>query len=484
MISTVPQVHHLIGGEAVPGRHTFEVKDPGRPADVVAVVAEGDAEHVDRAVVAAGAASGVWAGMALGDRLKLLTDGLAAVESIADELAATLVHENGALLREAQMDVNRAVALSRSMFAIAEDHLADHVLDGPADVITVLKQPVGIVGMVVPWNSPMVLAASKVAPALAAGNTVILKPSPEAPVALTRAMATLAAFLPPGVLNVVNSAGGAGPTLSAHPDVRKMSFTGSTQVGRAVMSAAAGNLKRVSLELGGNDAAVILDDVDLEASVDALASGVFTRAGQICFAIKRIYVARSRHDELVDALCARVDRYVVGHGMSEGVDFGPLINARQAERVIDLVDRALVGGAKVHELGRLSDEAAESGGHYLRPVVVTGVDQSAELVSTEQFGPAIPVIPFGNVDEAVTLANDSEFGLASSVWSSDPEKAFAVAARLQAGSTFVNSHNVWSLSFDMPFGGVKQSGIGRERTALGFDEYIEHHAIRVPKHTT
>jgi len=482
-VSAPEQVPNLIGGARVAGRSWFDVTDPGRPHRVVGQAADGGAEHVDRAVQAAAEAGAAWAAAPVKDRVIALEAGLARFSAAADDLAVTLVQENGALLREAQLDVQRSIELAGDLARRAITHLLPQVVEDGSSSITVLRKPVGPVGMVVPWNSPMVLATSKVAPALAAGNTVILKPSPEAPLALTRAMELLASELPPGVLNVVNSAGTAGPALSGHPGVRKMSFTGSTQVGRDVMAAAARNIKRVSLELGGNDPAILLDDVDIEASIDSLARGVFTRAGQICFGVKRIYVDRSRFDEFVDALCTHVDDYVCGYGLDSGSTYGPIINARQRDRVLGMINAARDAGAQVRTLGRIDEQAERDGGYYLRPSVVTGVPQSSPLVAEEQFGPVIPVIPFDGIDQAVALANDSEYGLASSVWSADLDAAVSVASRLEAGCSFINSHNIWSLSFDMPFGGVKQSGLGRERTELGLDEYVETQAIRVPRPT-
>lgn len=480
-MSAPDRIPNLIGGQRVAGDGWFDVADPGRPGQVVGQAAEGGAAHIDRAVDAAAAAGADWASTAVADRVAALEDGLERLAGASSDLAVTLVRENGGLLRECELDIQRSIELTTDIAHRAIEHLAPQRVDDERSTIEVLRQPIGPVGMVVPWNSPMVLAASKVAPALAAGNTVVLKPSPEAPLTLTLAMELLASALPPGVINVVNSAGAAGPALSAHPGIRKLSFTGSTQVGREVMGAAAHNVKRVSLELGGNDAAILLDDVDINASLRALALGVFTRAGQICFGVKRIYVARSRFDEFVDAFCAHVDTFVVGYGLDASSTFGPMINERQRQRVRGMVAAARDAGATVRTLGRIDPEAERAGGYYLRPSVVTGIPQSSALVAEEQFGPAIPVLPFDDVDEAVRLANDSEFGLASSVWSADLDAAAAVARRLEAGCTFINEHNIWSLSFDMPFGGVKQSGLGRERTELGLDEYVETHAIRIPK---
>lgn len=481
-MSAPRRIPNLIGGERADGEVWFDIIDPGKPDHVVGQAVNSGADHVDLAVKAALVAGPKWAVTPVSERSALIEAGLARMADAAEDLAQTLVTENGALLREARMDVQRSIELSRDMNQRALDRVQPQVIEEENHTITILQKPVGVVGMVVPWNSPMVLAASKVAPALATGNTIVLKPSPEAPIALTLALELLASELPAGVLNVVNSAGGgAGPALSEHPDIRKMSFTGSTEVGRHVMSAASANVKRVSLELGGNDAAILLDDVDIQASVEALAFGVFTRAGQICFGVKRIYVARSRYNEFVEALCAHVDNYVCGYGLDPDSTYGPIINARQIDRLNALIADAEEAGATVRTLGRISERAKRDGGFYMLPTVVTNIPQSAALVTEEQFGPVIPVIAFDDDEQAIELANDSEFGLASSVWSADQGHALSVAAQLDAGCTFINSHNIWSLSFEMPFGGTKQSGLGRERTELGLDEYLESHAIRAPR---
>jgi aldehyde dehydrogenase len=247
------------------------------------------------------------------------------------------------------------------------------------------------------------------------------------------------------------------------------------------MAAAAGNVKSVSLELGGNDAAVVLDDADFDAIMPALCRGIFMRAGQICLAVKRVYVPRSRFDELVEKMCQIVDAYQVGYGLDERTTFGPVINADALRRLEHLLERTRAAGATVRELGKKIDPSAWDKGYYMLPQVVTDVAPDAELVQVEQFGPVVPLVAYDDVDEAVAMANGTEYGLCSSVWSTDEQRALGVARRFEAGVTFVNGHGLQYLSFDMPLGGVKQSGLGRERAALGIEEYVEEHVIRVAK---
>ncbi|GAA1382136.1 aldehyde dehydrogenase family protein [Pseudonocardia kongjuensis] len=474
----VRHVRHLVGGAELDGETSFEVRDPGRTADLVATVADGGAELVDRAVRAAEEGFRAWSAVGLDERLAVLGRAADLLDTLVDDLAPVLTRENGGLLVETRTDLVRGIAVLRSTLAVADGHLRPSVTESPTERLLIEKAPIGVAGLVVPWNSPIVLAMSKVAPALAAGNAIVLKPSPEAPVVLTAVLAALAGTLPAGTVNVVNSSGPAGPALTAHPAVRKVSFTGSTAVGREVLRSAADTVKRVSLELGGNDPAIVLDDADFADVVPDLCRGAFTRAGQICFAVKRVYVPRARYAEFLDAVRAELAGYVVGHGLDEGVSFGPLISARQRDAVRGLVERTRAAGAVVEELGSFTHDGLADEGYFLRPALVHGGRPDDEVVTCEQFGPVLPVLPYDTVDEAVALANDSEYGLAGSVWSADPAAATEVARRLEAGCVFVNSHNVWSLSFDMPFGGVKQSGIGRERTALGLQEYVEDRAIR------
>ncbi|HEY3882554.1 MAG TPA: aldehyde dehydrogenase family protein [Trebonia sp.] len=471
----------LIGGEPVTGRAVFEVRDPGRTSDVVALAEEGGPEHADAAVAAAARAAAGWRNTDSPERGLVLAEAADLAESAAERLAPLLSRENGGTLRESTMDLLRGTALLRDFVALAPGFLAPRTADTPEHWLSVEKAPVGVTALIVPWNSPVVLTVSKLAPALLAGNTVVVKPSVLAPAALTEYLRLLADLLPPGVLNVVQGDAEAGQALVAHPDVRKVSFTGSVAVGQQIMAAAAGNLKKVSLELGGNDAAVVLDDADFDAAVPRLCQGAFTRAGQICFAVKRVYVPQRRFAEFYEQLCAVADGYRVGYGLDEQTTFGPLISGRELTRVRGLADRARAAGGQVRELGRATDAVDWDGGHYLRPAVVRGLAPDAELVAVEQFGPLLPVLPYRDDDEAVALANGTEYGLASSVWGTDTDRAVAVARRIEAGATFVNSHNVSSLSFDMPFGGVKRSGLGRERTALGLQEYVEDHAIRLVK---
>jgi acyl-CoA reductase-like NAD-dependent aldehyde dehydrogenase len=482
--ATAPQARHvpmLIDGEPTRGRGVFEVHDPGRARHVVAVVEDAGPEHVDAAAAAAVRAAAGWRAQGVAERVRVLARAADAAEAAVEALAPLLSRENGGTLAESRMDLLRGTALLRDFLALAPGYLTPQTVDTGQHWLSIEKAPVGVVALIVPWNSPVVLTVSKLAPALLAGNTVVVKPSVLAPAALADYLRELAALLPPGVLNVVHGDAEAGQALVAHLAVRKVSFTGSVKVGQQILAAAASNLKKVSLELGGNDAAIVLDDADFAAAIPRLCQGAFTRAGQICFAVKRVYVPVRRFAEFYEQLCATVDGYRVGYGLDEQTTFGPLISAPELDRVRGLAERARAAGGEVRELGRATDTVDWETGHYMLPAVVRGLAPDAELVAVEQFGPLLPVMPYQDVDQAVAFANGTEYGLASSVWGTDIDRAIAVARRIEAGATFINSHNLSSLSFDMPFGGVKRSGLGRERTALGLQEYVEDHAIRLVK---
>ncbi|MEU3781983.1 aldehyde dehydrogenase family protein [Streptomyces sp900129855] len=474
---TVPQIGHLIGGEMSAGDFR-DLHDPGRLDDVVAQVAVGTAEDVDRAVRAAHAAFPGWRDTPVSERVRKLLAAAELVAGSAGELAPLLVREHGGVLWEAQADFALGAGTLQNNVSLAKDFLRPVQFDDAQSFISVEKVPRGVVAAIVPWNMPVVLTMMKLAPALVTGNTLVLKPSPFAPAALTLVLEKIAAGLPPGVLNVVHGEGDVGAALSGHPLVRKVVFTGGTATGRKVIESTAPTIKNITLELGGNDPAIILDDADTDAVLDRILKGVFTRSGQICFAVKRVYVPRGRYQEFADALCDRVDEYAVGHGLDQRASFGPLNNEAQYKKVLGLLERTRNSSATLLELGRKLDPSSWDNGYYVLPHVVRDVEHTAPVSCEEQFGPVIPLIAYDDEEQVVSWANDSEYGLCSSVWTTDPERGLAMARRIEAGSTFINSHSFDALDLRMPFGGVKQSGIGREWTDTALSAYVEDHAIR------
>jgi len=479
--ANTPRIGHVIGGEMTAPEGVRDVVDPGRLDDVVAQVAVGTADDVDRAVKQAHAAFAVWRRVPPGERAQKLLAAADILSGSAEELAPLLVREHGGVMWEAQTDFALGTGVLQHTASLIEDFSRPVQFDDEQSLIIVERVPRGVAAAIVPWNMPIVLAMMKLAPALATGNTMVLKPSPFAPAALTIALQRMSEAFPPGVINVVHGDAEVGEALTTHPLVRKIGFTGGTETARHVMSAAAGTIKNITLELGGNDPAIVLDDVDIESALDRKLQGIVTRTGQICFAVKRIYVPRNMYDEFVDALADRLSDIAVGHGLDPRSGFGPLNNKKQYDSVSNLIERTKNSSAKVLELGRKLDPDSWDNGYYLLPHVVRDVEHEAPVSRYEQFGPIIPVIAYDDEDQAVRWANDSEYGLGSSVWTNDYDRGLAIARQIEAGSTFINTHSFESLDLRMPFGGVKESGIGREFGEAGMREYAEEHAIRILK---
>ena len=455
------------------------VHNPARPSDVVGWYAQASAAEVDVVVATAAAAAPVWGGLGGAERGRLLAAAADALDAGIAERAELLTREQGKVLWESQLDVGGAPRLLRYYADLAGAVDAEEVVRDGRGTTVVRRVPIGPTVVIVPWNYPIYLCMMVLAPALAAGNPVIVKPSEFAPLALTETLAVLAAQLPPGVVNVVPGAGPeAGAALVSHPLVRKVLFTGGTRTGRSVLRDAAENITSVSLELGGNDPALVLESAAVDDDlVREIRRSVYTCTGQVCFNIKRIYVHRSRYDEFVDRFKAAVDEIVVGDGLHPESTIGPLNNRRQWESVRALVAETERQGGNVDVLGRAHSEARWDEGYFMLPSVITGVGQEASVVGCEQFGPTVPVLPFDDEDQAVRMANDTDFGLAASVWSTDVDHALTVGRRIEAGSVFVNSHRVGSSDMTMPFGGMKRSGLGRNHGMWAIDECSELQAL-------
>jgi acyl-CoA reductase-like NAD-dependent aldehyde dehydrogenase len=481
MKETVEKVDLWINNALVSSNDQFEIRDPGRLSDVVAHVAKGTVEIANEAVEAAHCAFLSWRKLEVSERINKVLAAAHALEQEIPTLSSLLVREHGGLLGEALTDLNYGVGVTQFTAGIAKSYLISEVIEDENSRIEIEKVPRGVVVAIVPWNFPIVLTMMKLAPALVTGNTIVVKPSPLAPAAITQALKKMAAELPPGVINVITGDGDVGAALTSHPLVRKISFTGGIQTAKHVMSDASSTIKNITLELGGNDPAIILDDANIAELMPTLVRGIFTRSGQICFAVKRVYVPKGMYDKFYDTMCQVVDEIKVGHGLDQQATMGPVNNKVQYQFVKDLIEQAKQSNARVRELGKKLCPEEWDNGYYILPTVVRDVEHSAKLACCEQFGPVIPLIPYQSIHQAIEMANDSEFGLCSSVWSSDRKRALEVARQIEAGSTFINSHNIESLDVRMPFGGIKQSGIGREFSEVSLADYIEYHGIRYMK---
>lgn len=482
---SVGRIHLLINNEEVPTENYMEVRDPGRLSDVVGLVAKGSTQHVGMAVEAAHQAFLSWHKTPLHERMALLKQAASLLEKEASDLAVMVSRENGMLLSTTKLEITHlAISAIKNTVELAQTFFQETRVEDAQSWVSVEKRPIGVIAGIVPWNAPLVLTMQKVAPALIAGNTIVIKPSPFAPMGVSTVLKKMAALFPPGVISVIHGDADVGKALTTHPLVRKVSFTGGGRTAAHVMRDAADALKSVHFELGGNDPAIVLDDAILDEVVPKIAAGVFRRSGQVCFAIKRIYVPQHLYDSFHAKLCEYVDSFKIGHGLNEQATFGPLNNKQQYQYVQDLTARLKNSQATVSHLGTKLEPDNWENGYYLQPAVVRDVEPGQEIVTCEQFGPVIPLISYRTEEEVVEMANQTEYGLGSSVWSADPDRALRLARDLEAGMTFVNGHGQTPLGYrHMPFGGVKQSGIGRENGEVGLAEYIEYHAINLHRTT-
>jgi len=468
---------NTVNGSSVGSGEGLDVTDPATLEHIDGVDRCGPAE-VDAACQAAAAAGPKWA-RSEADRQKAM---LACAEILAaceDELAGLLTREQGKPLAQAHQELRGNVRILQWYANLEHSHVV--LRDLAEELVVATYRPVGVVGIITPWNFPVTILAMKLWAALRAGNTVVIKPAPTTPLATLRLAELVNQVLPPGVVNTVTGGAETGSLLTGHPVVGKISFTGSTASGRSVMQAAAPTLKRLTLELGGNDPALLLDDADLDAVLPTVLLGAFYNAGQVCQAIKRVYVPTAMRDEAVARLVALADtRFVVGHGLQPGVTMGPVNNGAQKQRVASLVADAEARGARVQRVGDMNHDLP---GHFVRPVIVSRIDAAAPLVTEEQFGPALPVVAYDDVEEVVDSLNAGPYGLDASVWSADADRAVEIATRLQVGQAYVNSH-AGPPEPDVPFGGVKASGFGRELGVRGLEEVSELRVLRVARTVT
>lgn len=390
-----------------------------------------------------------------------------------DELASLLSLEQGKPVAAARGEINIAIRIAR-YYATLPDR-RETIRANDRERIEAVRGPIGAVALIVPWNFPITILFMKLGPALWAGNTVVIKPAPTTPLSTLQLAALVSEALPPGVLNTVTGDATVGEALVGHADIRKVSFTGSTTTGQRVMQTAASTLKRLTLELGGNDAAIVLDDASPDEIAPRIFASAFNNAGQLCVAVKRLYVHERIYPQMVERLQQLARDLKVGPGADPSTQMGPVNNRPQFERVRDLLDDARRRGGDVFDDGRSLPDLP---GHFLRPAVVTGLDASARLVSEEQFGPALPVMSFSAVESAIAQANASQYGLGASVWSADLDRATDIAIRLEAGNLYVNHHAI-PPDPEIPFGGVKSSGFGHDLGNWGVDDFSLRRVLRV-----
>jgi acyl-CoA reductase-like NAD-dependent aldehyde dehydrogenase len=474
---TVPvEAHALVAGEWVAGRNRTEIRNPGLLSEVVGTVPVLDAGDVDRAVRAGASVQPSWAARSAADRAEIVVTAATAAAAI-EGLPALLTREQGKLLAEAAIEVGSTVAYAQHYAGLTGlSNQPERRLSDSSGFVDVHRVPLGVVALITPFNWPYALTMTKLFPALIAGNSVMVKPAPSTPLAVIAGVRAFAERLPEGLVSMLTGGVDVPQALVTHPVVRMVNFTGSTATGRLVAAAAAKTIKNVALELGGNDAAVVLDDVEITPELcQKLVDAAFVTSGQVCFALKRLYVPNPILADVVAGIGEILDAAIIGPGLAPETTMAPLHNRQQRDILAGMVDDARSRGAAVRECGTISVDP--DSGWFLRPVVASGLDDHAPLVAEEQFGPALPVLGYDTLDEAVARANGTEYGLTSSVWSADEERAATVAIRLQSGATAINNHGAGGLGIQAPFGGVKQSGVGRELSRDGLLAYTEPHAV-------
>ena len=459
-----------INGQAAAADDSFDVVNPAS-GEAFASAPNATSEHVEAAVRAARNAYDGWSKTPWGERRDALHAFAARIDADQNDLAELLVREQGKPLASAAGEVQSGIDYVRTL---ADIEIEDEVLRSTDHQRVVLRhRPLGVVSGITAWNYPIQLASSKLAMALAMGNTTIIKPSPFTPLTTLRLGELGREVFPAGVFNVLSGLDPLGAQIVEHPEISKVGFTGSGPTGRAIMRCGADSLKRLTLELGGNDAAIVLDDVDVKATAKDIFASAFENSGQLCNAIKRLYVHESIYQDMVDELAMLARDVVIGDGLDPETQLGPIQNRNQYERVIGFLDDIRATGGEIVAGGGVP----EGPGFFIEPTIVTSVAEGSRIVDEEPFGPILPIMSFSDVDEAVARANSSEFGLGGSVWSADVQRAERIARRLEVGTAWVNQHSV--LEPSLPSGGVKDSGVGVEYSKLGLLEYTVPQVINI-----
>ena len=464
---------NLIDGEMVDNGEWLEVLNPANEQVVGRVPAAGK-DELDRAVAAARRAFKTWKKTSHEERQQVVQGIAAAIKENADELFRLLTTEQGKPHAQAQQEIYGAAGLAAAQSTLTLDDVVNQ--DDDTRLSRTRRVPVGVVGGIVPWNFPIMMAIQKIVPALVAGCTIVLKPSPFTPLTTLRIAELIKDVVPAGTVNIITGEDTLGPLITEHPDIDKITFTGSTATGKKIMEGAAGDLKRITLELGGNDASIVLPDADVQKVAEQLFWSSFSNAGQVCIAAKRIYIHEDIYDDLSKAIAEYAKTVVVGDGSQQGTGVGPIQNKKQYERVLELIQDAKDNGYKFLTGG---DKDPSGTGYYVPITILDNPPEDARIVAEEQFGPVMPLMKFGSVDEVIERANNSEYGLAGAVWTKDTDKGVEIAEQLETGTVWINEF--MQLSPFAPFGGHKQSGFGAEYGIDGLKEFTYPQVITVKR---
>jgi len=460
----------VIDGERRTGSTAFPVINPAT-AEVFEHCPQASIADLDDAVRSARAAFCGWSRLTLDDRSRLILEVAAKLNEYADELAALTSQEQGKPLAAAKKEAAAAIGSLKAAAMLRPP--VETVQDDSTTLIRVIRKPLGVVGSITPWNHPILIACWHIGPALIAGDTVVIKPSDYTPFGTLRLVEIVNEILPPGVVNSVTGERNIGRAMSGHPDIDKIVFTGSSPTGRHIMGNAAQTLKRLTLELGGNDAAILLPDVDVPRCIDNIFMKSFGNSGQTCAALKRLYVHESIHDVVVAELVARAERAIVGPGNDERSQFGPVQNKAQFDYVCELARDTVAQGG----IFACGGQPMPGPGYFFPLSIAVNVHDGMRIVDEEPFGPILPVVKYTDIEAAISAANASENGLGGSIWTQDEELGARLAERLECGTAWVNNHS--QLSPSAPFGGAKQSGLGVQFGLYGLEEYMQRQAIHI-----
>ncbi|SFJ39532.1 Aldehyde dehydrogenase family protein [Halobacillus dabanensis] len=473
----------IINGEKHKTEKQSARENPTHPDQIVGYAPVNTLEETVMAIDAAHDTFTTWRETSMDERIERMRRAIQRIKKTTPEIAELLSREHGKPLYDSEGEIGVSLMWMEYACNNVKEVLKDDVQDHENGKTIISNDAIGVVSAITPWNYPISLSTIKIAPALLAGNTMVLKPSPLAPLAVSKVVEIIADEFPPGVLNLVHGESDVGVELTSNPKIAKIAFTGGTETAKHIMKAAAETIKHMTLELGGNDAALVLNDFDVndEKAMRRLVISNFLTAGQICMIAKRIYVDRSIYEPFVEKYIEAANKWIrVGDPFDKDVTIGAVNNKKQIEFVQGLIDDAESKGAKVVRLGEILDQAQYEKGYFMQPTVVLGANQDDPIVVEEQFGPTVPILPFDDDEHAIRLANDSIFGLTSSVWGNN-EHAIKIAKHIQAGTTMINTAAIQGLDVRFPFGGVKQSGIGREYGKEGLLAYTDTHVINIPK---
>ena len=467
----VTQYKNLIGGKMVETGRWMDVINPANE-QVIGQVPVCGKDELDEAVAAARAAFKTWKNTPIEERRAAIMAISGAIKENAEELYRLLTSEQGKPHEQARGEIYGAAGMAAAQSTLSLEE--EIVQDDDTRLMRVRRVPVGVVGGIVPWNFPVMMAIQKIVPAMLSGCTIVLKPSPFTPLTTLRIAELIADKVPAGVVNIITGEDDLGPMITSHPDIDKITFTGSTATGKKIMEGASADLKRITLELGGNDASIVLPDADPKKVAEQLFWSSFSNAGQICVAAKRVYIHEDIYDELSAAIVEYAKTVKVGDGSEQGTGVGPIQNRKQYERVIELIEDAKANGYKF----LLGGDVDPSGtGFYVPITILDNPPEDARIVAEEQFGPVMPLMKFSSEEEVIARANNTEYGLAGAVWTGDPERGVKIAEQLETGTVWINEY--LHLSPFAPFGGHKQSGFGAEYGKEGLKEFTYPQVITV-----